>query len=254
MVYSSYGVMNTDSGSVQADYVSYTGREAERDLHLYFYRARFYDPLTGKFMARDPLGLSAGDVNLYRYVGNSPYTFYDPYGLFSWKSFFKGAGEGLLWLGIGVGAGALIAFTAPVGVATVLLYAGVTYGSLSLGFNIGEAITGQDISFSFSEGFSVRKMCDSERSELWGQNLVGIGALAFAQWKIKNISIDKPHPPYGPHINWGPSSRPYRSFRPGHGSYHLGPMAPGGGYSEGSWIGWRAWFRAGSGNRKWNWK
>jgi RHS repeat-associated protein len=81
MVYSSYGVLSTDSGSVQADYVSYTGREAERDLHVYYYRARFYDPLTGRFMVRDPLGFSAGDVNLYRYVGNCPSNLRDRFGL-----------------------------------------------------------------------------------------------------------------------------------------------------------------------------
>lgn len=83
MVYDSYGVMSTDSGSVQADYVSYTAREAERDLGIYYYRARFYDPLTGRFMVRDPLGLSAGDVNLYRYVGNNPVSLRDPFGLWS---------------------------------------------------------------------------------------------------------------------------------------------------------------------------
>jgi RHS repeat-associated protein len=76
--------MRSDTGSVQADYVSYTAREAERDLGIYYYRARYYDPLTGRFMARDPLGFSAGDVNLYRYVGNNPINLCDPSGLFEW--------------------------------------------------------------------------------------------------------------------------------------------------------------------------
>jgi RHS repeat-associated protein len=84
MVYDSYGVMSTDSGSVQADYVSYTGREAERDLGIYYYRARYYDPLTGRFMVPDPLGFAAGDVNLYRYVGNNPANFNDPYCIGMW--------------------------------------------------------------------------------------------------------------------------------------------------------------------------
>ena len=81
MVYDTFGNMYTDSGSVAADYVSYTAREAERDLGIYYYRARYYDPLTGRFMARDPLGFAAGDVNLYRYVGNNPVSFRDPLGL-----------------------------------------------------------------------------------------------------------------------------------------------------------------------------
>ncbi|UCE66515.1 MAG: RHS repeat-associated core domain-containing protein [Candidatus Zixiibacteriota bacterium] len=83
MVYDSYGVMTTDSGSVQADYVSYTGREAEADLGIYYYRARYYDPLTGRFMVRDPLGFAAGDVNFYRYIWNNPSNLRDPSGLFS---------------------------------------------------------------------------------------------------------------------------------------------------------------------------
>ena len=32
-------------------------------------------------MVRDPLGFAAGDVNLYRYVGNEPPNFNDPFGL-----------------------------------------------------------------------------------------------------------------------------------------------------------------------------
>jgi RHS repeat-associated protein len=83
MVYSSYGVMSADSSSVQADYVSYTGREDERNLGIYYYRARYYDPLTGRFMVRDPLGFAAGDVNLYRYVGNNPTRFKDPFGFWA---------------------------------------------------------------------------------------------------------------------------------------------------------------------------
>jgi len=80
MVYDTFGNMYTDSGSVAADYVSYTGREAERALGLYFYRSRFYDPLVGRFVTRDPIGFYGGDINLYRYVGNNPANFIDPFG------------------------------------------------------------------------------------------------------------------------------------------------------------------------------
>ncbi len=59
-----------------------TGREREAEFDLYYYRSRYYDPLTGRFMTRDPLGFAAGDVNLYRYVGNNPVSYVDPFGLF----------------------------------------------------------------------------------------------------------------------------------------------------------------------------
>ena len=37
----------------------------------YYDHARYYGPGTGKFLSEDPLGLTARDANLYRYVGNS---------------------------------------------------------------------------------------------------------------------------------------------------------------------------------------
>jgi len=58
----------------------YTGREM--DAHdLYYYRARYYDPNTQRFLSLDPIGFEAGDFNFYRYVGNDPINFVDPSGL-----------------------------------------------------------------------------------------------------------------------------------------------------------------------------
>ncbi len=47
---------------------------------LLFMRARYYDPLLGRFLTEDPVGAAAGDLNLYRYVGNSPVQAADPSG------------------------------------------------------------------------------------------------------------------------------------------------------------------------------
>jgi RHS repeat-associated protein len=47
---------------------------------LYYYRARYYDPAAGRFVSEDPTGYLT-DVNLYRYVSNSPIRFIDPFGL-----------------------------------------------------------------------------------------------------------------------------------------------------------------------------
>jgi RHS repeat-associated protein len=59
----------------------YTGREYLADVGLYDYRNRFYSPWLGRFLQTDPIGFSAGDVNLYRYVGNSINVLIDPFGL-----------------------------------------------------------------------------------------------------------------------------------------------------------------------------
>ncbi len=47
---------------------------------LYSMRNRSYDPSLGRFTSPDPLGTSAGDANLYRYVGNAPTGNIDPNG------------------------------------------------------------------------------------------------------------------------------------------------------------------------------
>jgi RHS repeat-associated protein len=46
---------------------------------LVFLRARYYDPSTGRFISRDPIGYRAG-VNLYTYCMNSPIVHVDPDG------------------------------------------------------------------------------------------------------------------------------------------------------------------------------
>jgi RHS repeat-associated protein len=72
---------------------AFTGREWDGETGLYYYRARYYDPKTGRFINEDPVGLSAG-LNLYRYVHNRPTTHVDPAGLYEVKGFPAGLGGG----------------------------------------------------------------------------------------------------------------------------------------------------------------
>jgi hypothetical protein len=51
---------------------------------LYYNRARYLDPTTGRWTTQDPLGFAAGDANLYRYVGNTPTLATDPSGNLAW--------------------------------------------------------------------------------------------------------------------------------------------------------------------------
>jgi RHS repeat-associated protein len=91
IVYDSFGNVLSESNPSQGDRFKFTGREFSPDLGIYYYRARWYDPATGQFSSQDPFGFSAGDVNLYRYVGNAPGNGTDPSGLWaSWWDETKG--------------------------------------------------------------------------------------------------------------------------------------------------------------------
>jgi uncharacterized protein RhaS with RHS repeats len=46
-----------------------------------YYRARYYDPSPGRFLSEDLLRSNSGDLNFFRYAGNSPTNATDPIGL-----------------------------------------------------------------------------------------------------------------------------------------------------------------------------
>src|SRR6185312_6939033 len=46
----------------------------------YYYRGRYYDASTGRFLSKDPILFNGGDANLYRYVLNNPLSLVDPMG------------------------------------------------------------------------------------------------------------------------------------------------------------------------------
>jgi RHS repeat-associated protein len=60
--------------------VGYAGRELD-ETGLYYYRARYYHPGLGRFIAEDPLGYEAGDANLYAYAFGDPVNYSDPTGM-----------------------------------------------------------------------------------------------------------------------------------------------------------------------------
>lgn len=76
--YSPYGE-TTQSGEQSDNASKYTARENDQ-TGLYYYRARYYDPILKRFIAEDPIGL-AGGVNPYEYALSNPLTYTDPDGL-----------------------------------------------------------------------------------------------------------------------------------------------------------------------------
>jgi RHS repeat-associated protein len=67
----------------------YAGREWDQETGLYYYRARYYDPLTGRFTSEDP---ARDGLNFFAYVRNNPINRTDPFGLWDTDTHSK-----LIW-------------------------------------------------------------------------------------------------------------------------------------------------------------
>ena len=78
--YDSFGNLIGESNPAQTPLFRYTGRYYDTDAEIQWNNARWYDPETGNWLTQDPIGFSAGDANLSRYVGNSAVNQVDPSG------------------------------------------------------------------------------------------------------------------------------------------------------------------------------
>lgn len=92
--YDSFGNRKDMQNTIKQPY-TYTGREYDRETGLYYYRARYYDAMEGRFISKDPIGFAGGNVNLYGYVWNEPINYVDPTGLFGAGQNVGGPGESL---------------------------------------------------------------------------------------------------------------------------------------------------------------
>ena len=102
--YSSFGKIESQLDPNFVQPYTFTSREFDTETGLYFYRARSYDPLTGRFLQEDPLNLASvklpqqihsfprleqptlqlmipSHLHPYGYVGNNPVNFVDSLGL-----------------------------------------------------------------------------------------------------------------------------------------------------------------------------
>jgi RHS repeat-associated protein len=76
--YDSFGFMTASTGSA-TNWFRYTGRQFDSTGGLYYYRARYYDPMSGRFLSEDPLQFDVS-TNFYPYAGSNPVLFGDPLG------------------------------------------------------------------------------------------------------------------------------------------------------------------------------
>jgi RHS repeat-associated protein len=80
--YDAFGNLISRSGTTPNAYL-YRGERYDSDLGLYYLRARWYNPVTGRFMTRDPYQGSIYDpasLHRYNYARANPVNFVDPSG------------------------------------------------------------------------------------------------------------------------------------------------------------------------------
>ncbi|XYI02307.1 RHS repeat-associated core domain-containing protein [Sorangium sp. So ce1128] len=76
----------------------FAGGLYDADTGFVRFGARDYDPETGRWTAKDPLGFGGGDTNLYAYAGQDPINNIDPDGRIWWA-----VGGGVVGAGLDLG-------------------------------------------------------------------------------------------------------------------------------------------------------
>jgi RHS repeat-associated protein len=121
IAYDAFGNIVAQLNPLLANPILFASREFDAETGLYYNRARYLDPSTGRWTTQDPMGFAAGDANLYRYVFNNPVVYTDPSGLWSWQNFWIGVGVATTVVASGifiVGTGGL-GTPVVIGIATV---------------------------------------------------------------------------------------------------------------------------------------
>jgi RHS repeat-associated protein len=78
--YGVFGNVLSESSSVNGDRFKFAGMQYDAVVGSYCDNARWYDPRLGRFVSPDPMRFTAGDADLYRYVGNGASDQIDPTG------------------------------------------------------------------------------------------------------------------------------------------------------------------------------
>lgn len=196
------GSGNVVTSSASGNRFLFTGREYLASSKLYDYRNRVYSPALGRFLQTDPIRAGGGDINFYRFVGNSPSNLVDPLGLYwrEWGVAIGGAIGGGIAAGVSVPAdvatfgGNVLATPAEIG-------AGASLGALG-GAAIGswlDAITANSSSnprFGPPGGTSTTYQPNGEPKQIREYGDDG--------YPDRDTDFDHPHNGIQPHEhNWG---------------------------------------------------
>ena len=191
-VYDAWGnhtvVNDTETEIGDINPIRYRSYYYDTETKLYYLRARYYDPETGRFISQDnisyldPQHLSG--LNLYAYCANNAIMHIDTTGS-SWSSFWKGVGD---WFSdnwdivVGVAATVTIAAIsiATFGIATVAV--GMVVGAV-VGAGLGAinaAINGENVVYGAISGAVVGMLSGIGGPTIGGIICAGLGSAAGA--------------------------------------------------------------------------
>ena len=115
--YDAFGNLLSSPGPTPNNYL-YRGEQFDSDMGLYYLRARYYNPQTGRFLSRDPFDGDPADpktLHKYLYAGGDPVNAMDPTGRLTFE-------EGLL---VGKIIGRTIGTVAFLGCVVDAIYEGI---------------------------------------------------------------------------------------------------------------------------------
>jgi RHS repeat-associated protein len=169
----------------------FAGGLYDPDTKLLRFGARDYDGSVGRWTCKDPQTSTVSVGSLYTYCQGDPVNYIDPSGLFSLRSFLCGIARAVLTTVVSAAAAVAVVAALPVEAATAAILAAAVLGSLSLGFETGQVITGQNINASLSGGVTTTTMSDEQRSNRLGGLVVGwAGMGVISQGTGPGLSIE----------------------------------------------------------------
>jgi len=84
--YAAYGkpIVRSANGNISENSIidncyAYTAREYDKEIGGYYFRSRYYDMASGRFLQEDAIGIAGGE-NYYAFVNNNPLNNRDPFG------------------------------------------------------------------------------------------------------------------------------------------------------------------------------
>lgn len=221
--YLSYDPYGNPLGSNGTDVFQYKGEQADQG-GMYFMRARYYDPATGRFISKDPLPGKLNNPqsqNGYNYANNDPINSSDP----------SGESGQLIAAIVGVGATAMLggyitggAIDGAMNSCNGNVLQGAANGAgNALNDPIGQALMGTAVT-AMTMGAPQQYSSDFSKSPGPGYVWKGSGSPGSSQGSWVNaaegqtIHPDYQHgPPIGPHADWTIEGQPngYRLFPDG---------------------------------------